>query len=415
MKPTEFHNSTELLTAFSNDIAIGDDGWAMIAPFGDFPGMALVNDGRGGVKKQKAIQRIDKEAVTQMVNEFNSSRRGVRKFLTGRKLFVGHPDVPGMKSRYPDSEPKGVFANLACRADGFYGEPVLTEEGEQIIAEKQYRALSGRWEAEIVSGGDNGETAIYRPTKFISAGLTNQPNLPVQLLNEAETDQGQEGQKENTQMKKSVIALLMGLGVSGITIANEATDEQVSDAVKALGEKAKAADALAAEKATLANDKATLASDKTRLEGEVTTLKTEKTTLTTERETAKTAFANERKARISELLDGAIKDGRITAAEKTTWEGRLNTEASFANESEALKKLDAKIKTASVMLQRGDRKVEISNAGERKEMVAELVNERMQATKCSYDAAYTWAQKQHPALFAAMEQPEIRKGGPKKS
>jgi hypothetical protein len=411
---------TELLIGFSNDVAIGDDGWAMIAPFGDFPGMALVNDGRGGVKKQRAIQRIDKEAVTQMVNEFQGARRGVRKFLTGRKLFVGHPDVPGMKARYPDAEAKGVFANLAARADGLYGEPVLTEEGEQIIAEKQYRALSGRWEAEEV-GEENG-TKIYRPTKFISAGLTNQPNLPVQLLNEAETDQGQEGQEKNTHMKKSVIALLMGLGVSGITIANEATDEQVSDAVKALGEKAKTADTLAGEKATLqsekttlANDKATLAGDKARLEGEVATLKTEKATATTERDTAKTAFANERKARIGELLDGGIATGRIIAADRATWESRLSNEATFANEAEALKKLGAQMKTKSVTLQRGDRKVELSNAVERKEMVTEIVNERMQTTKCSYDAAYTWAQKEHPALFSAMEKPEIRNGGPKKA
>ena len=78
----------------------------------------------------------------------------------------------------------------------------MTDEGEQLIANKQYRALSGRWEAEYV-GEENG-AKVYRPTKFLSAGLTNQPNLPVQLLNEAggtDNNNGTEG-TNRTNMKK---------------------------------------------------------------------------------------------------------------------------------------------------------------------------------------------------------------------
>ena len=38
---------TELLI-FSNDLQLAADGWAQIAPLGEFPGLALVPDGRGG-------------------------------------------------------------------------------------------------------------------------------------------------------------------------------------------------------------------------------------------------------------------------------------------------------------------------------------------------------------------------------
>jgi hypothetical protein len=109
---------------------------------------------------------------------------------------------------------------------------------------------------------------------------------------------------------------------------------------------------------------------------------------------------------VTELLDVAVKDGRITGAERSQWEGRLKNEATFANESEALRKLTASTKTASVTLSRGDRKVEISNASERREMVAELVNEEMAASKCDYDTAFGKVQRKFPQLFEAMKQPK---------
>lgn len=400
MKAT-FYNSTETLIAFTNEIAIGEDGWAQIAPFGDFPGMALIADGKGGYKKEAAIQRMDKTAVAQMVNEYQRTRKGLTRFVTSRPIFLGHPDSPGaMGAKYPDKHPKGVFANIACRDNGFFGEPILTEEGEQLIASRKVTALSGRWDAEFVAK-ENGVN-IYRPVRFLSAGLTDRPNLPVQLLNEAEAETNNQT-KTNTMKKELLIALLASLGImnKGAAFVNEASDEDVSEGLNQLGEKAKTATTLANEKATLVNEKATL-------EGKVTTLTLEKTTATTERDNAKTSFANERKARIGELLDGSIKGGFITAAERATWEARLGNEANFANEAAALKALTPGMKTKSLTLSRGDRKVEISNASERREMVAELVNERMTTAKCDYDAAFAHVEKNYPQLFEAMTQPDLK-------
>lgn len=397
-----FHNATEMLVAFSNEIAIGEDGWAQIAPFGDFPGMALIDDGNGGYKREKAIQRMDRKAVTQMVNEFMSSQRGVRKFLKSRPIFLGHPDMPGGGAKYPDRMPKGVFANVACRDTGFYGQPILTDDGEALVANKSVRALSGRWEAdeylgEEVIGGM--KFKVFRPTRFLSAGLTDRPNLPVEMFNEAEA------QQQETQMKReTVIALLASLGIlnKGATFVNDASDEDVSEGLKVLADGHREQTKKAT---TLANEKAQLEQRVSAKDGEIATLKTEKQTAATERDTARTNFANERKARIGELLDNAIKGGRITQAERATWEPRLANEATFINEAEALKKVEAKVKTTSVTLSRGDRKVEISNANERREMVQELVREEMDRSKADYDMAFAKVQRTCPQLFEAMAKP----------
>ena len=53
----------------------------------------------------------------------------------------------------------------------------------------------------------------------------------------------------------------------------------------------------------------------------------------------------------------------------------------------------------------GDRKIELANASDRREMVAELVNEEMTKSGLDYDKAFSKVQKLHPTLFEAMAQP----------
>ena len=71
MNPAKFNIS------LTNELAIGDDGWGMIAPYGDFEGVALTPDDKGGVQREIAIQRMSREFVTQMVNSYNANPRGV--------------------------------------------------------------------------------------------------------------------------------------------------------------------------------------------------------------------------------------------------------------------------------------------------------------------------------------------------
>lgn len=377
----------ELLVDFSNEINIGEDGWGQIAPLGDFRGMAMIWE-NGVLKKFPAWQRIDKQAVTQMANEFKQSRKGIRGFLKGRGIFNGHADVPGMESRYPDKLQKGVFIDLEAREDGLYGLPVFTNEGEQLLTTKKARYFSGRWDTVATDETKDG-LKVFRPSLFISAALTNKPNLPVQMLNEAEEP------KENPMLKK----VITFLALHGVQIANEATEEQAATALETFGGKLK-------------SDSTQFANEKTRLESDVTARDTEIGSLKTERDNFKTSFANERKARVEREIGLALETGRITAAEKPDWERRLGNETQFANELSALEKLAPKVKTQSFTMTRGDRKVELANESERREMVAQLINEVCSELnldpKKDYNRAFNEVQKRHPALFTAMQQPETK-------
>ena len=373
--------TTELITII-NELSIGADGWAQIAPFGDYAGVAMVPDGKGGFTKERAIQRLDKIAVTQMANEYQRSSRGLSGFFKKRPLYEeGHPDIPVGGSQYPNKHPVGLFHNLACRDGGLYGEPILTDDGEKLIASKTYRALSGRWAAEFVGQEDG--VNIYRPVKFLSAGLTNQPNLPVELLNETDSSADRtrtthhatvcsSAGNHNHEPKPNMTKIIAWLSRQGITLANDATDEQVETALAQLDPRLQTNDT----------------------HGQ---------------------FANERKARIESELNRAVRDGRIAEADRATWQQRLASEAQFTNELAALEALKPVIKTHSLTLGRGDRKIELANARDRRglvaEVLAEIANELELDLKKSehYDRAWTEAQKRHPALFDAMSRPQLHR------
>jgi hypothetical protein len=364
------HSGAELITIV-NELSIGPDGWAQIAPFGDYAGVAMVPDGKGGFTKERAIQRLDKIAVSQMANEYRQNSRGLSGFFKKRPLYEGHPDIPVGGDQYPNKHPVGLFHNLACRDGGLYGEPILTDDGEKLISSKAYRALSGRWSAEFVGQEDG--VNIYRPVKFLSAGLTNQPNLPVQLLNEVEPHQPP---TPSQQPKRNMNKIIAWLSRHGITVANDATEEQFEAALAQLDPK---------------------------LQSPVTT------------DDTRQQFANERKARIESELNRAVRDGRITDADRANWRQRLADEAQFANELAALESLKPVIKTRSLTLSRGDRKVELAHATDRRhlvsEVLAEIANELNLDLKKAvhYDQAWTEAQKRHPALFDAMARPQFNR------
>ncbi len=388
----------EACVGFTNEISIGKDGWAQIAPFGDFPSFAVIPQPDGSCKRLQAIQRIDKKCAGQMVAEFQNSRKGVKKFFSGRPIYVGHPDVPGIGAKYPDKSAKGVIADLAVREDGLYGMPVFTNEGSDLVEKKKLRFFSGRLtdceEGDAVNG-----VPVFTPTVFLSVGLTNQPHLPVQMLNEADEAETNNNKKNENAMKKKLIALLAALSLKpSFANAEAPTNEETEAALDQINQKVVA---FANEKQTLADKVTALETEKTKLAGDLTAAQTATTT-------AQTSFANERKAHVKTVLDAAVTAGKITGADRATWETRLGNEATFANEVTALEAIKPVVKTKSITIDRGNRKIELANAADRREMLAELVNEEMKGG-VSYDIAFAKVQKQFPQIFEAMEQPETHK------
>jgi hypothetical protein len=106
------HNQARFTTSFTNQMAIGEDGWGMIAPYGDFEGVAFTLDEKGKPQREIAIQRVTKANCAQMVNSYNVSRRGLTKFLTAIPQCSGGSEI---KTLPPRSYQFGFSAASAAR------------------------------------------------------------------------------------------------------------------------------------------------------------------------------------------------------------------------------------------------------------------------------------------------------------
>jgi hypothetical protein len=353
--------------AFVNEVAVGADGWAQLAPFGDYPGQAMLRQPDGAIKTFPAIQRLDRAAADLMVARFKSPWHRLKRYFTGCHIYAGHPDVPAFANDYPDKSPKGMIVDLEARADGLFCKPVFTTEGSELVESRRLRAFSAYWSAREIGGqpGPGGRfLKLYRPDFLKSAGLTNHPNLPVHLLNEAQP-------RTTSPVKKQI--LLDFLAAQGITLANEAPDDQITAALRQLGERVSAADSTLAARGL-------------------------------ELESLRSELANERQAHIATVLDGAVAAGRITAVQRPDWAARLG--ADFANAAAALGRLAPALKTKALTLDFGGRKAEIANVGERRDALETLIRAEMAGNGGDYDRAFASVQKANPALFAAMKQPQ---------
>ncbi|HXC98270.1 MAG TPA: phage protease [Verrucomicrobiae bacterium] len=353
--------------AFVNEIAVGADGWAQLAPFGDYPGQAMLRQPDGAIKTFPAIQRLDRAAADLMVARFKSPWHRLKRYFTGCHIYAGHPDVPAFANDYPDKTPKGMIVDLEARADGLFCKPVFTTEGSELVETRRLRAFSAYWSAREIGGqpGPGGRfLKLYRPDFLKSAGLTNHPNLPVHLLNEAQP-------RTPSPVKKQI--LLDFLAAQGITLANEAPDDQIAAALHQLGDR-------------------------------VTAAESSLSTRDQELESLRSELANERSAHIGAVLDNAVAAGRITAAQRPDWATRLG--ADFANAAAALSRLMPTLKTKALTLDFGARKAEIANAGERRDALETLIRTEMAGNGGDYDRAFAAVQKANPALFAAMKQPQ---------
>ena len=225
--------------------------------------------------------------------------------------------------------------------------------------------FSGRWASE--SAGEQDGLPVFRPTTLRSVGLTSQPHLPTELLNDAAANADQ---TEPEVKLAALIALLQG---ASVTIANDATEAQAEAGVQELIRRAQVAEQKATEHANAVATRDTT----------VTQLRTE--------------LANAQSAHRSDLLALAVQHGCITPAEQEQWKGRLET--AFANERAALIALPSKIKTQP----QGD--------GNRKGNAAQFANVsdrltaynqeiiRLMDTGLSYDAAFASISRNKPELL----------------
>lgn len=356
----QFANEATRVEITNAAAAVGEDGWAQIAPFGDFPGQMTVigANGRPESSPRDAIQRMDRVAAEAMVANFRKPLARVVRFLRGLPIFAGHPDMPGMEARYPDKAQKGIIADLAVRDDGLYARPVFNNEGHALIERTigQGLGFSARWAAEP-AGEDRG-VPIFRPTELISAGLTLTPNLPVQAINEM-----------------NLAELITALARMGIKVAADADLPTIIAAINAGADAASAAQTAAETQS--ANDRTALAA----ANGRVTALQAD--------------LVNERNARAGLLIDQAVREGRVPEADRARHLTEFANDFATAERALAAIKPGAVLPTQSRQMPAAARTASIT---ERQQLVQQCVNERMKNGE-TYDVAFAAVRKSNPDLF----------------
>jgi phage I-like protein len=348
--------ATEGMIGIANELTAGE--WIQLTPLGDFP-------------HSMGMQRVDKAAIEAMANNFNSALARVgRALFGGVPFYVGHPDVPQLANEYPDRKAYGWVKALEARADGLHAQVEWSEPGKALLANKHYKFFSPYWDARTV-GTEKGKT-VYQPTKLLSVGLTNQPNLPVKPL----------ANEKDTQMKPTMeIAALVAL----LGLANTATEAEVTTEINRIKTEAGKVTGLANEKTTAA----------TALQNEQSAHSTTKTTL-----------ANVIKQRNTLALDNAVKAGKITAAQRAEWETKLTD--NWDENSKALENTKTVVKTEAKTAGMGGRRGMLANEGDvrtRQQKVQGLVNAKMKAGM-DYDSAYAAVKTEHAQLFNEMVEPE---------
>ena len=319
------NEASRLRLALENEATIGADGWVRLAPFGDHP-MTREIVVKGVTVQEHFLQRLTPENARRMAALHNSLFGKLRRLRRGAPIYRRHPDLQKIAEEEGIERPEtevalsndkvGIFAELAARADGFYGLPIFADEARVAIENEGLKYFSPFWWSDVTAEEQRDGTTwfVAEPYELISAALTDSPNLrgSPALANERQRSASTQPTTPNeSPMKKKLIEMLKKHGVA---LENE-EDATVESAL--------------AEVDTRLNARAALENEKVTLTGQVNTANTELATSRTalaneqtEHGKTRTALENEQRAHDKSLVALAIAEGRIAPSESAT---RLET------------------------------------------------------------------------------------------
>ncbi len=341
--PTPICNEEDpIKMALGNTAAISDDGWALIAPFGEHPNSYFYREA-GEIKEKKFLQVLDNESADTVLSKENSLFGRLKRAIIGVPVFKGHGDKQDVdpKALCNDAKIKlGVIDQIRKSARGLEAHFALDNDGAAAVADG-YKLPSVYWWVLPLANQQSpaGGPQRVAPFKLISVALTRRPNISgVESLANARTSVTLESSAEEKPNDTTDMKLIAGwLMAQGIALANaEApTESQILEAIQKLQNNHTSA------ATALGNDKTQLAGQKTALENEKTTLTTRVTELTTALSNEQAAVKTERKAAATMAVDLAIQRGRKTVADRDAAITALTNSKDFDADSKAL--LDGKV------------------------------------------------------------------------
>lgn len=320
--------------ALENELALDNDGWALLAPFGEHRKTRTIQRD-GQILSETFVQVFDEAAVDAVLaNENGGIFTRLKRAFIKRPIYNGHPDV---RLYAPETVTLGneklipLGLNQECRktARGLEFRPLLVPDGKKAVEEDGCKFPSGLF-LLTKTGKVREDGAIeVRPFKLASIGLTAHPNISgVDSLANARANQP--AASSETKTDDTMKQLLIGwLAAQGIALANDSTDQSVFDAFNK-------------EWLNRTTSLTALGNDKSNLTSTVTTLTTDRDAQKKRADEAALALANEqtalkaeRKARLETTVDLVITQGRLALADR---EAKVNELVTLAND-----KLDAAI------------------------------------------------------------------------
>ena len=285
------------------DTAAGD-GWLLLAPYGDIDYLHVEADGTS----KRFTQVFQRGNADAMVSGFNAvlAKKGAR--FRGLPIYKGHPDAD--PQRWPDEARLGGVMALEARDDGLYVRAAWNDQGQQNIAQGYLVYPSPAWTYDHRAAKRTGR---IEPDELRSVGLTNSPRIQaVDAWTNSETRHQPADELSDMQLtpeaKKRLIKML--------GLSENATDAEVATAING------APDTTLADLRSTATNAETA---RTTAENTLTLVRGDLTTRTGERDTAVRERDGFRTTAINALLDGAVNDGRLTAAERTEFGTRFAT------------------------------------------------------------------------------------------
>jgi phage I-like protein len=342
-----------MITQITTPFSILQDEWVMLAPLGDHP-------------HELGIQRFTPQFIQNMANRFNGFFAKLGRLFSGAPTFEGHHDIE--PDKYPNSRSYGWIMSLEARVDGLWGRMTWTPEGREMLQNGAFKFVSPVFIGKPISQ-QNGQT-IFEPIAFKSLALTNEPNLPLPPL---------ANQKDNMQ----TITEILGLNA-------DANADQILEAARSLR----------ARNETLTNQLSTRGSEMATLQNTVAAHNSQLATARTDLANAITRADAAQMRLIGMILDNAIRESRITLAQRDHWKTEL--EKDFAAAETALANQQPALNTESKTRELGNQKYAYDTAAGRQAALTAYIGEQM-ANGLSYDDAWQRAKTEKAEVFVQMK------------
>jgi len=392
--------------SLDNTLALAEDGWCLIAPYGEWPKTRVYREG-GRVCEQRFLQVLDDAAAEALLAKENSLFGRLKRAFIGVPVYKGHGDLaevdPQAISGGGEKIKIGVVDQIRKTPRGLEAHFALDADGAAAVA-AGWKFPSSFWYVRPIQNAARPEPRVpgladairCRPFKLISVALTPFPNISgVESLANSENSKSNIQTSEKLQtsslhagaVRTEALANLSGVGsLDGVAIQlnEEATEHpQPSDMKLITGW-------LLAQGAALANAEnptetqilealqrlhttttasvATLGNERQTLNDRLTALETERDQFREQAIDAATALTNEKSARYAErqgraeaITDLAIQRGKATVAQRDAHITTLANSPDFELAARGLLGGATVVKTAGQEVQSGKQNAGLPN------------------------------------------------------